>query len=249
METPAVNEPMIAAPRLLIVYHMRLGDIIRCFPIARHFAAQGWQVFIECLPQYHGIFQAISYAVPVAPNTPERAGPSWTRVLDLQIWPTRYKEFRSMAPMDWMEYVYGIAGLSDIPQDIVFDVEPPIDRATYGLEPGFCLLFPFGYSSLENYSLGDTMGAAAGVMPQEHTWMVLDPRQRDDMKPYALPVRRMTAMHLSHLPWLIREAAEVVTVNSAPAVIAQAVRKDFWHIPVAVAQDNVRGPQIKTLSR
>jgi hypothetical protein len=50
--------------KICLAYPQRLGDIIRILPIARHFAADGNKVLVECLPPYHEFFDCVSYCRP-----------------------------------------------------------------------------------------------------------------------------------------------------------------------------------------
>ena len=44
-----------------IKYSQRLGDIIRCLPACEYLHSQGHEVFFDCLAQYQGVFEMVSY--------------------------------------------------------------------------------------------------------------------------------------------------------------------------------------------
>jgi len=120
-----------------IVYHQRLGDIINCFPAARHFASQGEEVFIECLPQYASALDLISYAKWTAPGSREG------EILDFQIWPHRYNEYRNSGK-SYVDFMYDHPALNGVDRQII------LDRVPSGPPPGmpdqYNLLAPLGIS-------------------------------------------------------------------------------------------------------
>lgn len=223
--------------RICLVYHMRLGDIIRILPIARCLASQGHSVYVECLEPYWGLFGCVSYARPARPE--DRAAMNYGRVIDLQIWPRRYDEYRRSGK-PWSEFVFGLfpefAGLDRRP---VFDLigEQPM-LAEYGIREPVCLFAPMGYSQGRQYPLGALLDACA-ERTQHRIVFLVDALQMGHLRDQGVPDRDMVcARSPAHLPRLIRDAADVFTVNSAPCIIAGAVREHFWHVLSGVAQDD-----------
>lgn len=226
--------------RVVVRYSQRLGDIIRCLPICRHWAAQGWEAFVECKPCYWGIFDAVSYAKPVWP-----ARAMFDLDFPLEIWPTRYQDFRDSGK-PWMDYVYGLfPELAAVNRTVVFDrideAPDPVER--YGLRPGYCILSCFGYSQAERVALGRYAEVAGRHMPEGRTVLLCDQQYRQRLLSIGVPPPSLlTAESLGHLPRIIRDAAQVMTTNSAPAHIAAAVRSSYFHIPEGDRQNDLVAP-------
>lgn len=223
--------------KVCLVYHQRLGDIIRVLPIARDLARHGHAVFVECFPQYWGIFDCISYASPSEPEARCRAG--FDRVIDLQIWPNRYDEFR-MSGKPWGDFVFGL-----FPEFTHLNQRPDFDRiddqptfAEYGMSSDVCLLAAFGYSQGRRHQPAKLIEACRRVA-RKPLVMLADQAQKKHLLELGVP-RSMVlcATSAGHLPRLIRDASEMFTINSAPCIIAGAVRSQFWHVSSGVAQDD-----------
>lgn len=235
---------------LLIKYHMRLGDIIRCLPIAKWYADQGWAVLFECLPQYHGIFEAVSYAVPVDPAGESHAEVWVDKTLDLQIWPKRYQAFRNSGKT-WMDYVYSLRPeFADISRAIIFDRVAAVkghEGELALLPPDVSLVAPFGYSNVDPPRLENVLALASGLMHKtsKETWILADAHQAKTLRNIGRPV--ITVKNVGLLPLLIQSAADFLTVNSAPAIIAGAMRSSYWHVPTAVYQDDWVTPNRKVV--
>lgn len=223
--------------RVCLVYHMRLGDIIRILPIARCLASQGHSVYVECLEPYWGLFSCVSYARPARPE--DRAAMNYGRVIDLQIWPKLYDDYRRSGK-SWGEYVFGLhpefAALDRRP---VFDLigEQPM-LLEYGIDEPVCLFAPFGYSQGRQYDINALLDAC-DERTQHRIVFLVDALQFGHLREQGVPARDMLcARSPAHLPRLIRDAADFFTVNSAPCIIAGAVRQHFWHVPSGIAQDD-----------
>lgn len=201
-------------PRALIVYHERLGDITRCLPLARWLsAAEGYEVFLECKPQYHAIFSLVSYATPLHPGA-DRS--QFSRVLDLQIWPERFIAFEKTG-LNWMDYVYQDFG--DCPRKIVFDLPLPMQRVPNWVSSA-ALVFPNGYSQRD---------------APDPRWVVLKAHQLFPGVPVCVIGARDLGCHeLPTIPDLvawIAAAKHVLTVNTSPSILASAVRDSWHHVP------------------
>ena len=201
-------------PKVLLVYHERLGDIARCLPLARHFAAQGKDVFFECKPEYHGLFSLVSYAVPVAPGVPRE---TFSEVCRLQIWPERFAHFEARG-LNWMDYIYEPWPGCD--REIVFDRHPALARPVPDWVKQACLVFPNGYSQRNAPDPRKTVLLAHGLFP-------------------AVPVcvigkRDLGCHELGSIPELtawIAAAKHVLAVNTAASILCSAVRPSWHHIP------------------
>lgn len=226
--------------KVVIKYHYRLGDIIRCFPIAKHFANRGDTVEIECNPNYHSIFKAVSYVKPCLPGTIHDGA----LVFDPQVWPARYEDFRKSGLL-WAEYVYSLyrewRGMDRTIDFDQIDAAAP-KKGAYGLPEGYSLLFPFSMSS-QPVSLPCFFRLAGERMDLDKAYLFMSEEQRSELQARGLePSRMKTVTSLAHLPALIRDAAEVMTVNTATTIIASAVRKHYFHIVEPNNQDNWASP-------
>lgn len=222
--------------KILIRYSERLGDVIRMFPAAKHFSAQGHDVYIECFPQYHEIFDCITYATPITQM--DMRGTVFDKVYLPQIWPSRYQAFRESGKT-WMDFVYSIyPEWREIDRTIKLDRLGPDVREEYGLPANFSLIFPFATSS-RTVSLPCVFREAASRMDMENAFLFMSPVQRENLIAQGFePSRALTVRHLSHLPRLIRDAKEVLTVNTSTTIIASAVRSHYYHIADPNQQDN-----------
>lgn len=238
--------------KLLIQYHLRLGDIVRLFPIARHYANQGYQVSIECQPNYWPIFSAITYARPAAPGASTCLG--WAKVFNPQIWPDRYNAFR-LSGLSWMDFVYGLyPEWVGIDRTILFDrlgaFPLPKLLADYSLPAGYQMIFPFSYSS-RPVPLERIFEIAAGLpeFNAERTFLFMERTQKAALVANGFDPDRIRCVdRLAELPALIAYADAVLTVNTSTTIIAGAVRDPdkskarYFHIREPNPQDNWTAP-------
>lgn len=223
--------------KVCIVYHMRLGDIIRILPIAAALNAKGHEVCVECIEPYWGLFACVSYARPSRPE--DRGKLRFDRVIDLQVWPARYQDYRRSG-LPWTDFVFGIypefLKLNRTPVFDLIDEMPMLSE--YGIKEPVCLFAPFGYSQGRQYDVNALLDACAARTNHRIVFLV-DALQLGHLREQGVDDRDMLcARSPAHLPRLIRDAADVFTVNSAPCIIAAAVRKHFWHVPSGIAQDD-----------
>lgn len=213
--------------KLLLVYHYRLGDILRILPIARHFAAQGCEVAVECYEQYHGIFSAVSYARPVAPNHTEH----FNRIERLQLWPDHAEAFHASGKT-WLDFVYGLApDFAGIDRNIVFDrIDEQPAPAAYGLPARYSLLCPFGYSQSTPRPFAELYTIACRENADPRPFVVADSQQSIELAKHFPLSRIVTCYSPAHLVRLIRDASAVTAINSAPCVIAGASRASYTHV-------------------
>lgn len=199
----------------------RIGDILMQLPALKYLSDQGHQVFVYCLPEYHSLFDLVSYASLVE-------GPSvgYDRHLDLQIYPDRQPDFKRSG-VRLVEYVYRL--YPDIEQalrtSIVFDRDPDDVLAQYQLSEEYFLLAPFGYSQSVKPTLEWMLSKFRELTGPRKNVLVLSDK---DVPHCPCPV--LTASRLSHLPSLIREAKEFFTVNSSPSIFASVVRNHYYHL-------------------
>ena len=219
---------------VVLIYHERLGDVLRCLPIARHLAADGVEVLIECLPQYHSLFDAVSYAAPVEPRHNAKG-----RRIDLQIWPNRYADFRASGK-SWEDYVYGLLPeCASMDRRIIFDkldARSAVDDAIMG--PQTAIVSPFGYSQTVQYNpaLVCQYAFAQFKAPMR---ILADPKQVEACVWRGWSESLFTtAKDIPELIRILRDAREVMTINSAPAIICDAVRERYYHIPSGTPQDD-----------
>lgn len=212
--------------RILIIYHLRLGDIARCLPIAKHFHDLGHEVDFECLSEYHNLFELVPYCRPIVP---ENSRSQYDRILDLQVWPARYNDF-VQSGKNWVDFVYGLFPEGkNIDRQIVLDspaiVTPPILRE--------CLLcFPTGYSQgspvnpLEVLGIAHKFGAPVlAVGKTEHGFLELS--------------------SIEELCAWIRDAKAMLTINTSATILASAFRKEWIHIADHPAHDWRHPKQIR----
>ena len=191
---------------------MRLGDVIRCLPIARYFSANGWAVEIETMPEYHGVQALVSYAKLVLP----RADAAHVeRTLDLQIWPARSEAFEASGKT-WQEYVYTLfpEGADIVPTNIEFDLLPPLKHASEIVNEALC--FPIGYSQRFALHPGVVFNVAHQLF-QNVGVVALGPGyyMERSIFDYARRVQR---------------ARFLLTINSSASIVASATRASWHHI-------------------
>lgn len=96
---------------VMIIQQGRVGDILICLPIAKHYADQNMVVYWFCKPEYHNLFRGINYVTPVATLV------KTTHVVDLSFgwggtpvqawWDKHQKDFFS-----FVEAKYHLAGVN-----------------------------------------------------------------------------------------------------------------------------------------
>ncbi len=202
----------------VLKYHLRLGDIICCFPAARYLKNLGHTVLISCNPEYHSIFECINYAKPILPNV--NVGKK-AKILDLQIWPDKFSEFRKSGKK-WMDFVYSNCNdIKDADRKIVFDTVKPSP-----IKEKYDLVAPFGISQATKLNAEKVIDKARELFQDDKKLYVLVP-SKEELK---TELKTITANKLSELPGIIRDADKFLTINSSPNIIASAVRKCWCRI-------------------
>jgi len=192
---------------ITLVYNQRLGDVLRMLPAAKHLA-QHDAVQIECFPQYAGVMDLVSYATWVAP------GEGKGERINLEIWPNRYNAFRESG-LSWMDFVYQHPAIAAADRRIDLDGVP--DGPPPGLPHSYNLLAPLGVSQGWNYPTLDILDKAEKLMGD---FIILCERK------YYFYKRHWTAGSIVEMAQAIKHADKFMTINSAPAILAFALRQE-----------------------
>jgi hypothetical protein len=191
-----------------IKYSQRLGDVLRCLPACKYLADQGHEVFFDCFAQYHGVFEMVSYV---------KAGHRQGLVIDLEIWPARYDEYRK-SKKPWHDFVYSHHSIKDADRtNIVLD---NLDKSpAVGLPEEFNLVAPFGVSQGDRRNPVEIIQDAVSELGTDNTIILCPPGSLQ-----IHGIRTYTAPTIADMAKAIRDAKEFICINSSPAVVASAVR-------------------------
>lgn len=210
---------------ITLVYRQRLGDILQMLPAAKYLNDSGkGPVFIHCQEQYRVTLDLVTYA-------------DWTEspkgeVIDLEIWPDRYADFRQ-SKQSWMDFIYADPRIIEADRAIVLDNLP--DRPASGLSGNYNLLAADGISQGFRYPLQFCIDRAREQLGEFTILHAPSP-----MAFYAVP--HWSAPSIVDLALAIRDARHFMCINSAPAILASAVRRDrpTYFLPQqgSWAQDN-----------
>lgn len=209
-----------------IKYSQRLGDIIRCLPACKYLADQGHEVFFDCLPQYHGIFEMVSYV---------KVGNKGD-VIDLEIWPNKYQEYR-FSGKTWTEFVYAHPEINKAdPKDILFDKLD--DAPAKGLPETYNMVAPFGISQGHKRDPLQIIVEARKKCGGDN-FLVLC-QGGTEIK----GLQTYTAPSIPELARAIRGAEEFWSIDSGQMAIAAGVRKEkkVVYFPQTIepfAKDNI----------
>lgn len=208
-----------------IKYSQRLGDIIRCLPACKYLADQGHEVFFDCLPQYHGIFEMVSYV---------KVGNKGD-VIDLEIWPNKYQEYR-FSGKTWTEFVYAHPEINKAdPKDILFDKLD--DAPAKGLPETYNMVAPFGISQGHKRDPLQIIVEARKKCGADNFFVLCQGTEIKGLQTY-------TAPSIPELARAIRGAEEFWSIDSGQMAIAVGVRKDkkVVYFPQTIepfAKDNI----------
>jgi len=222
--------------RALVICRQRLGDIVACFPAARHLAQAGNTVDFCCFPQYHSMFRAVSYCRAVGLEALERKK-DYQHVYDLEITRREYDSYRASGTK-WRDYTYGkyeeIAPARD--QSPHFD--RMADISSYQLPMPYALACSTGISQITRVNQEWFEGQCRTL--SQGPWYILVDRPNITTG-WGIP---LYARSLDHLPALIAGASTFVTINSAPNIIASGVRTSWHQVyePGFGGQDNYAAP-------
>lgn len=218
--------------KILLQYRVRLGDIVRIFPLALHLAKQKHEVFIECLPKYASVFKLITYAKFKDPSDPvadPKGKPLFDAVYNLQIWPQRSHLYRTENPARrFLDFVIEQHGddFKGIKREIVFNTLPPLEPILlkYAIPADFSLACPVGFTEM---MLGDRVCSVPIDFFIFENWLQSTLKPRGNVfyltPPGFRPNRRYVCVEdLAELATLIHHALDFASICSAPAVIASA---------------------------
>jgi len=202
----------------IIKYSERLGDVLRCLPACKYLADQGHEVLFDCFEQYHGVFDMVSYAKPLG------ATPWDSEVLDLEIWPGKYADYRR-SRKTWTDFVYSHPLIKEADKtNIILD---KLDAGkAWGLPEKYHLIAPFGISQSYQRNPLELIQTAAKELGKDNIIILCPPNfQIQGLTTY-------TATSVEQMAKAIREADEFWAINSAPIILASATRRDkesrFW---------------------
>jgi hypothetical protein len=195
-------------PLKTIKYSQRLGDVLRCLPACKYLADQGHDVFFDCFAQYHGVFEMTSYV---------KAGHRQGDILDLEVWPNRYEEYRK-SRKSWTDFVYSHPLIEKADKtSIVLDRLG--DEPAEGLPTTYNLVAPFGISQGHKRDPLQVIIEARKKLGEKDFFVLCPPEIRiNGLDCY-------TASSVEQMAKAIRGANEFWCINSSPMVIANAVRK------------------------
>jgi ADP-heptose:LPS heptosyltransferase len=139
-------------------------------------------------------------------------------ILDLEIWPNRYVEYRS-SEKTWTEFVYAHPTINKAsPQEINLDLLD--EKPAQDLPAEYNLVAPFGISQGHKRNPLEIIVEARKKLGEKN-FFVLCPEgtKINGLECY-------TAPSISEMARAIRGATELWCIDSSPMVIAKAVRKD-----------------------
>lgn len=202
----------------IIKYHQRLGDVLRCLPACKYLADQGHEVLFDCFEKYHGVFDMVSYAKPLG-KTPWDA-----EVIDLEVWPNKYAEYRK-SKKTWTDFVYSDPRIKDADKTNIILDSLGADKAL-GLPEKYHLIAPFGISQGYQRNPLELIQTAAKELGKDNIIILCPPEfQIQGLRTY-------TAPSVEQMAKAIRDADEFWAINSAPIILASATRRDkesrFW---------------------
>jgi len=192
-----------------IKYSQRLGDIIRCLPACEYLHSQGHEVFFDCLAQYQEVFEMVSYV---------KAGHGQGEVIDLEIWPNRYVEYRSSGKT-WTEFVYSHPSIQKA-NALNINFDKLDEQKAQGLPDEYNLVAPFGISQGHKRNPLEIIVEARKKLGEKN-FFVLCPEgtKINGLECY-------TAPSIPEMARAIRGATELWCIDSSPMVMARAVRKE-----------------------
>ena len=190
-----------------IKYSQRLGDVFRCLPACKYLADQGHEVFFDCFPQYHGVFDLVHYVTDGSKGD----------VLDLEIWPNKYEAYRK-SKRSWTNFVYSHPEIKDADKtNIILDKLD--DKPAEGLPETYNLVAPFGLSQGYYRNPLDLITRARETMGKDNFYVMTPPEiQIQGLSTY-------TASSVSEMAKAIRGAKDFWAINSTPIVLASVVRR------------------------
>jgi hypothetical protein len=203
--------------RYQIVSRARLGDLLLCLPGAMYLSRKGHEVYLEAPPQWGDMLRLVSYVKPYT----ESIKPKIDRVLNTKIIELRRSRSRIIDYIsEWFPDLYGMKKQ----QTVTFD--RTVDVPDYGLPERYALVSPFGYSQSWRPKVDWFADQVRQRWGDSLPMFVLSDRKYPEMK-----YQTVVAKSVSHLPAIISNATEFMTVNSSPSIIAGGARqKLYYHV-------------------
>ena len=216
-------------PTKIIKYQQRLGDILRCLPACKYLADQGHEVFFDCFPSYHGVFEMVSYARPSVELRID------SEILDLEVWPNRYLEYKK-SRKPWHDFVYSDSRISGADKTNIILDRLDSERPD-GLPRDYHLIAPFGISQEYKHNFITLIQNAVKELGRDKTYILCPPEVKID------GLLTYTANSVEQMAKAVRDADQFWAINSAPIILASAVRRGkeskFWGQKEPHEQDNV----------
>lgn len=202
--------------KLLLRYHLRLGDIIKVLSIAMQLDALGNQVWIECNREYHSIFKLCPYAMPAYPGQIPPKGFKFDHVLNLQIWPDHYNAYRASKLKWW---------------DFVTSLYPSLQGCIWSNPFELSLLPESPMRSPEKLVIIANTGFSQVPAIEAHRVYDLATRLYPNLTPFPIGFKNaFQATDLCDLVSLIHHAGAVVTINTSIDYMADATRESYDHV-------------------
>jgi hypothetical protein len=213
----------------IIKYSQRLGDILRCLPACKFLSDKGHRVLFDCLEIYHGIFDMVSYAQPLG------ATPFDADILELEIWPNKYVDYRK-SRKSWGEFVYSHNDIKGADRENIV-IDRLCSERAIGLPEKYHLIAPFGVSQNTYHNPLKIIQEAARELGKDNV-IVLCP---GDVRIEGIAT--YTAPSVEQMAKAVRDADQFWAINSAPIILASSVRRGkeskFWGQKGEFESDNV----------
>lgn len=203
--------------KLLLRYHQRLGDVIQCMSMAMQLAMQGHEVYVECNREYHSIFKLCPYVMPIYPGQQAPPGFKIDHVIDPQIWPYRYNEYRK-SKMKWWDFVTSQHPLINGLQWSSPFQESLLPDCPIASPEKYCVIAATGFSQVPRLDPNKIIVLAQKLFPGLLAFPI------GHQKGY------YQATDLCELVSLIRGAGGIVTINTSIDYIADSVREEYDHV-------------------
>lgn len=218
-----------------IKYTQRLGDIVRMLPLALHYAELGEEVQILCNDQYHEIFQHVPYCKPVSAQTQG----DWEGIThNPEIWPARFSEYRASG-MPWLQFVYNLYPAVDVSPLFCTLTDKRLFQPTEAARKTFLDSYGTNYKIAfpTQWSEQSDPNVVLSKCPFAPDLIAVPPEIIAPNDP------RVVTFRQADLPFWIEYAQEIYTCNSAPSIIAGAVRKKpYYHLCGPLEQDDWKAP-------
>jgi hypothetical protein len=202
--------------KLLLRYHQRLGDIIQCLSMCRQLARQGHEMYLECNQEYHTIFRICPYVMPIFPGQAPPRGFRFDHVIDPQIWPQRYYQYRA-SKQKWWEFTTSLHPLlGGLTWQSPF-LENVLPVSPWVKPESFCLIAHTGFSQVP------------AIDPQNV--VALAQRLHPTLIPLTIGIKgRYRTTDLCDLVSFVQKAGAVVTINTSVDFMADSLREKYDHV-------------------